>query len=276
MSYAESPVETVKKFSETPEWKTASVDVLTNDFFCISNKTNLEWDPYVYEERNGVLFDPVREKPVVGSAGDDKVEEGINKQLEEWFIAHDSGIAVWISPRGGHWQYIEEKIAIHRIAYKTNGQKVLLCSSHQFQTEFRNPEDLRRFIFTEDDKEESVFEIIDWLKSISEKKVETSVHVDLKERKKQAEYYAYQYRSGVSIDQILFEMTQTKFLGENPIGCGGSNKSLNPENSTYSEINTLPFDYTETFSWHSGTCRVCGVSTFVGPCEICAPCASKM
>lgn len=256
MSYAESPTQTLIKFDKTPEWKNASIEVIKNDFFCISNKTNLEWDPYVYEEKDGKLFDPVRNKFIVGSAGNDEIEEGINKELEDWWQSHDSGIAVWISPRGGRWNYPEEKIAIHRISYKwPGGEKALLCSSLQFKTEFKNPNQIRRFIFTEDDKEESIFEIINWLKKVSAKNVPDSVNPNLKMKWEQAEHYAFQYKSGVSFDQIIYQMTQTEFLGQNPIGCAGiSNVS---GGFSYLETTTQSFGYEDQYGSLQFSCPKC-------------------
>lgn len=272
MSYIESPTETVRKFAQTNGWKTASPDELINDFFSISSETNLTWDQYIYEERDGTLFDPVRKRTVRGTAFGDSVEEGVNNQLEKWFLSNDSGIAVWISPRGnGTRPYPEEKIAIHRISYKPNGQKVLLCSSHQFKTEFRNPEDIRKFIFTEDDSEESVFEIIAWLKKISEKSVELNPD-DTEKRRKQAIFYANQFSNGTPIEYIVYHMEQTGFLGQNPISCGGGNKTTTPSNTE--SLTVIP-SYKESLSWHPGTCRVCGASTWVGPCDICKPCESN-
>lgn len=273
MSYVESPTETLKKFDKTPGWREEPVEVLAGDFFSMGNESSYLWNPYFYEERNGNLFDPNRQRQIAGTANGDKVEEGVNKQLEDWFLSHESGLGVWISPRGyGVRPYAEEQITIYRIAYKFDGTKVLLCTSHQFKANFQNPEDLRRFIFTEDDKEESIFEIIDWLKNISQEKIGASVE-NSNARKKQAEYYARRYKSGIPMSQIAYEMTQTRLLGEHPIGCGS--------NTTFTE--SPSFDKTSTLTpiinfegWHGGTCIICGESTWVGPCDICAPCASKM
>ena len=223
MSYVESPAETVRKFAASPGWKSASVDEIAADFFSISNETNLNWDQYIYEDRDGRLYDPKRKRIIAGTGNGDAIEEGINIQLEQWFYGHDSGIAVWISPRGGGLRpYPDEKIAIHRIAYEPSGKKVLLSASHQFKTNFRNPEELRMFLFTEEDKEESVIEIINWLVNISEKEVETQVDKDsLQRRRAQAEYFAIQYKSGASVDEMIYEMRRKQFLGENSISCGG-------------------------------------------------------
>jgi len=257
MSYVESPVETFKKFTLTPGWQNASHEELAHDFFSISNETNLGWDQYVYEERNGRLFDPVRKRTVAGTANGDVVEEDTVRQLEEWFLTHDAGVAVWISPRSKIRFYPEEKLALHRIAYKMDGQKVLLCTSHQFKAHFKNPEEIRRFVFTEDDKEESVFEIIDWLKKVSEKKVETEAKNPDK-RKAEAEFYAHQYISGASIDQIIYHMTQTGFLGQNPVGCGGS--TLSTSSLSYTETLIRSIGNEDQYGSLEFSCPKCGAT----------------
>lgn len=274
MSRVETPIETFKKFAATPGWQNASVEELAGDFFSVGNESNLLWNPYFYEEGGGRLFDPVRKMLIAGTANGDGVEEDVNKQLEDWFLSHESGIGVWISPRGGGVRpYPEEQITIYRIAYRINGQKILLCSSHQFKANFRNPEEIRSCVFTENDKEESVLEIIDWLRNVSQKRVAGGV-CDIEKKKKLAIHYAYQYRSGVSIDEIVYHMTQTEFLGQNPIGCGVSSATIS---SQYSFESTWNFSHaSEGEGWHTGTCRICKAATWVGPCSICKPCESRL
>ena len=276
MSYIETPTQTLEKFAQNSAWKSEPLEVIAADFFSIGNETNLSWNPYYYEEKNGRLFDPVRKKKIAGTANGDLIEEGINKQLEEWFLSHESGLGVWISPRGGEVRpYPEEQITLYRIAYKLDGSKILLCSSCQFKADFKNPEDIRRFIFTENDQEKSVFEIISWLERTSQKEIKTEL-ADTTEKRRQAEYYAYQYKSGVPMAEIAYRMSQDKFLGENPIGCGGTSTLSTTLNSSYSETFTFNLFSSEIDGWHGGTCRVCGIETWVGPCSICKPCEAKL
>lgn len=277
MSYTESPIQTFIKFDKNIGWKNSPEKVLTSDFLSANGESNLLWTPFYYEEKDNKLYDPVRDKFVAGSASGDKIEEGVITQVQEWFLSHDSGLGIWISPRGdGKRPYEDEQITIYRIAYKNIDadkplQKVLLFGWHQFQTEFRNPEDIRKFIFTEDDKEESVFEIINWLKNISQKPVADS-YGDIEKRIQQASNYAHLYKSGTDIYELTYKMDQTKFLGQNPIGCPPGTTTTN---SSYTENVTSFLGYAET-SWHDGTCRVCGISTWVGPCSICKPCEAKL
>lgn len=254
----ERPETTFKKFANTPGWRNATEDELTNDFFSVNNETNLLLNPSYYEEKDGRMFDPVRKCIVAGTGGDDKVEENIITQLENWFLSHDSGIAVWISPRGnGIRPYPEEQLTVYRIGYKFGSmQKVLFLTSHQFKREFKNPEEIRKFIFPEDDSDESVLEILNWLKNISEKKVETSLQ-GVDERKSQARYYAQQYKSGVSIDDIIYHMTQTKFLGQNPIGCAGGGGTTTSRGFGYTETFTGTFGYEDQYGPLDFICPHC-------------------
>jgi hypothetical protein len=275
MSYTESPTVTFKKFAATSGWQNASTEELTNDFLSISNETNLLWDSGWYEERDGKLIDPTTKETIESTVGSgtilDEPEKNVNRELEDWFGTHESGIAVWISPKKEGY-YPGEKISIYRIGYKITGEKILLRAHNLFSANFKNPEEIRRFIFTEDDREEVIFAIIDWLENVSAKKIEIKTE-NSAERRKQAEYFAYQYKAGIPIDKIIFEMTQTRFLGENAISCGGS---ITTEPSSYTETFTSFFRTDEIDGWHSGVCRVCGSSTWVGPCSICKPCESKL
>jgi hypothetical protein len=65
--------------------------------------------------------------------------------------------------------------------------------------------------------------------------------------------------------------------GMNPerFGCGGSNITIVNSSSNSETTTPLPI-FTEGESWHSGVCRICGVSTLVGPCSICHSCDTKL
>ncbi len=267
----EAPAETLRKYDQNRGWKHSPIEVLTADFFGINNESNLFLNPAMYEEKSGRMFDPVRKRLVAGSANGNKIEEGIISQLEEWFLSSESGLAVWISPR---IPYQEEQLTVYRIAYEFNpktfeNKKVLFLTSHQFKHEFKNPEEIRKFIFTERDNEESVFEILNWLKNISEKPVQTSLE-GVEERKTQARYYAEVYKSGISIDDLSYQMTQTQFLGDNPFGCPPS---------SYFSTTTSSFGYSNftetTWTYHTGDCVNPGcnrTNVDVGPCSICKVC----
>jgi hypothetical protein len=287
MSYAERPSTTLQTFDQNQGWKNSSEKILAVDFLSANGESNLLWTPFHYEEKDGRLFDPVREQFVAGIAGGDAVEEGVITQLEKWFTGNDSGLAVSISPRGqiinSHGDrdrpYPEEQLTLYRIghaliinedgSFKT--KKTLHFSWHQFKKEFKNPEELRRFIFTENDSEESVFEIINWLKSVSEKPVSDD-YGDINRRITQSEHYANLYKSGVNMPSLAYQMTQTKFLGDNPIGCPTPNRT---QPYGYSSNKTETAQYYATTSetgWHNGTCRKCEEYTWVGGCNICQPC----
>jgi hypothetical protein len=270
MSYAETPPETFIKFDQNPQWRNSPKPVLTADFLSANGESNLLWTPFYYEEKDGKLYDPVREKFVAGSANGDKVEEGIITQLQEWFLTHESGIGVWISPKGdGVRPYFDDQITIYRIAYKNIDsdqplQKVLMLSWHQFNTEFRNPEEIRQFIFTEDDNEESILKIIKWLKKVSQKAISDNCG-DLVERREKAEYYADLYKSNTPMYELAYQMDQTGFLGKNPIGC-----PLNYSNS----IRELTASNKIIEGTYCKNCGVCGavIEMYITPGYTCKSC----
>lgn len=264
----ETPQQTFVKFDQNPRWKASSVNVLAADFLSGNGESNLLWTPFHYEEKNGKLFDPVRQCFVAGVAGGDQVEENIITQLESWFINKDSGLAVLISPRGRiinssgerDRPYPEEQLTVYKIGYelvinedgKFITKKVLLFSWHQFKKEFTNPEELRRFIFTENDSEQSVLEIISWLKTVSEKPVSDN-YGDIQKRIADSNYYAYLYKSGTTMPILACQMDQTKFLGKNPIGCQPSNRT-----QSYGYNSNTTTDLGENIGKFVKNCGNCG------------------
>lgn len=278
---AELPSQTLQRFDENNSWKDLPKEVLVADFLSASGESNLVWSSYFYEEKNGKLFDPLRKTFISGSANNDTVEENVINQIENWFTNNSSGIGVWISPRGNNLRpYPEEQITIYRIAYKTTGEKVLMFAWHQFKKEFSNPEEIRGFIFTEKDSEESIIEIINWLRNISEKPVAND-QGDLKDRIKKANHYVDLYKSGVSMQEIAYQMSQTHFLGNNPIGCPTSSKT---ESYNYYSNSTIFNGYSfgnesTTWEYHIGDCVNPGCErkqVDVGPCNICKICEKKL
>lgn len=274
----ETPQKTLTRFDQNISWRNSNEKVLTSDFLSANGESNLLWTPFYYEEIEGKLFDPIREKFIEGSANGDIIEEGVVTQLQDWFSNHDSGLAVWISPRGnGTRPYPEEQITIYKIGYKNIDadrplQKVLLFTWHQFKHKFENPEEIRRFIFTENDDDKSVLEIIQWLKNTSEKPVSDD-YGDIKKRRESASQYVTLYKSGVPMPELAYQMDQTKFLGDNPIGCPTSNntKGFGYYSNTTEAPQYTKFSTTDT-GWHNGECRMCHSYTWVGGCNICQPC----
>lgn len=272
----ERPTETLQRFAKDANWLSQPIEIIANDLKSSANESRHEWDAFYYEEKNGHLFDPVRNQNIIGIDGNDETQRKINRELEDWFLSHDSGIAVRISPSGGMWNYPDEQIEIYKIAYNfPDLQKKLFCSFRQFRASLQNSEEIRQFIFTEEDSEEALLEIIKWVEVKSQKEVEKNLRNE-KLRSDQSYYYATMLKS-CSDPRFVFEnMTQTGFLGEYSIGCGGSISTSSAsiiESPILSSTNEI-FDNLN--GWHDGTCRNCGVNTWVGPCNICAPCASRM
>jgi hypothetical protein len=271
----EAPEDTLLKIARDPNWLSQPQEVITNDLKSSGNESRHEWDAFFYEEKGGRLFDPVRKRNVVGTDGGEEVQKNINKKLEDWFLTHDSGIAVRISPGGGPWHYPSEQIEIYRITYVFPSlEKKLFCSFRQFHARFKNPEQIRQFIFPEVDEEKSILEVINWVEKISQTKIETDVR-EAKLRSDQAYHYTIMLKSGVDPRLVFQNMTQTGFLGKNAIACGGSN-ILTTSPFSHSEASTPAPAFTEVESWHAGVCRICGAQTLVGPCSICSSCETKL
>ncbi len=255
----ETPVNTLKRFANDPTWiNDSSLDALAGDLLVGQAESKLQWFACVYEDRNGVLFNSIMDGPIVGTEGGVNAQKEFNGELQDWFLMNETGLAIGISPKGGRFRHPDNQIQIYRIAYEiidgnlSQTKKVLLCAFHQFDFDFNNPEEIRRFIFPQEDTEEGVIEIISWLKSVSKKKVEDSL-VNNSENRSDAYYYASQLKNGVDPRQVFNQMEQNKFLGDNPIGCAGVNIS-----GGFGYVDTL----TQTQSYE-------GVGKFVYNCGSC-------
>ncbi len=280
MSYAETPVETLLKFAKDPSWINSSKSILASDLFSIHNETNLLLNPDYYQVKDDKLWH--RERGFLqGSASKaSKTEENVISQLQDWFETHDSGIAIQISPRmepnGQHAGYPEEQLIIYKIAYKSRDpenvfdtEKILFFTSHQFKAQFKNPEEIRRFIFPEEDKEESVLAVLEWLKNISEKSVQTGLQ-DTEERRKQAEYYAEALISGIPAYVVATDMKRSGFLGDNPIGCP---PGIATSGVVYTSNTTEAYNYSsnETAKFVKN-CGNCGkvINAFISKGYVCS------
>lgn len=220
MSYLESTVDTVKRFSKT--WNNTDSKSLLSEFISISKETNREPDTYYFVVDNNKLIDPNTKRPVL-----DFVEEGIEKDvarnLEAWGTKNEEGIALWISPE---WEgkYPCPKIIMHRIAYNENGKKVVLNSVILFDAEIANPDYKRKTLYTLPDTEDNIFKILNWVKRKS--KEETRFESSSITSHQKASYFVDQIRLGIPHQQIINEMQKTGFLGENSISCAGNSTFL--------------------------------------------------
>ncbi|MEK7470485.1 MAG: hypothetical protein AAB622_00555 [Patescibacteria group bacterium] len=219
MSYAEAPERTLVRIAEDKNWLSQPLNVLSRDLQTCGNESNRTWDSFFYEDRNGILFDPIRNEPIIGADGGDKAQETVNESLQNWFTENDSGIAIRISAKGGMWRYPDNQLEIYRISYKFGSkQKALLCAFHQYDGQIDNPEEMRSSLFTKEDSDKPIFEIIDWAKKIS--RTEIKYHADNSpEKEEKSRNYAESLKSGVKPVVVFDQMKQSKFLGNNPIGC---------------------------------------------------------
>jgi len=268
MSYTEAPERTVLRFSETWSEQIASNRLVAN-FISLNKETNREADTYHFLVENDVLVDPETGKPIL-----DFITPGVEKdvavQLQSWAKSNNEGLAFWISPPLAD-VYPCAKTILHRIAYNGEGKKVVLNSTILFDAKFEKPEVLRQTLFTQPDTEENIAKILGWIAEKSQKKP-TVVKNETEVRQK-AVYFARMVQMGVPKEYVIDEMRKTGFLGQNSISCAGGVTSTF---SNFLDSRSSIAVFSEVDGWHSGTCRVCGTSTRVGPCSICKPCESKV
>ncbi len=263
----ENPVETVIKFSSN--WDKKDPDRLVADLVSISNETNRKADTYCYVLRDSKLIDPETNRPV-----EEFVHGGTEKKvfsdLQNWANTESEGLAIWISPplKG---VYPCAKVIISRIVYDLSGNKVVLNSANLFDNEIVNPDYKRKTLYRLKDSDEILGKIAGWIvKKNGGRKIEVENYQTIRD---QAVHYSSLYQSGFSKEMIANEMRQKGFLGEHSISCGTNINSVN--SFSYTELSTPFFNY-DVDGWHAGTCRICGNATWVGPCEICKPCESKL
>jgi hypothetical protein len=259
MSNAEAPEKTLYRFAQDPNWLNQPVNILSRDLQTCGNESNRTWDSFFYEDRNGTLFDPVRNRPIIGTSGGDKDQGAVNESLQDWFTKNDSGIAIRISPRGGRWRYPDNQLEIYRISYKFGSkQKVVLCAFHQFDNEVKNPEKMRGSLFTKEDSEQSIFEIIDWAKNISETEIQYHADNSL-EKEEMSHKYAKSLKSGAKPEVVFSQMKETKFLGSNSIWCppGSTPESGNILEAKWCEECPICHTKIQMYICKGYKCKVC-------------------
>jgi len=267
MSYIEAPEKTVLRFSETWSEQTSSNRLIAN-LISINKETNREADTYHFWVKNGILVDPETDKPILDSIIPG-VEKDVATKLQAWAIANDEGLAFWISPPLSG-VYPCAKAILHRIAYTSKGEKVVLNSAILFDAKLENLETLRQTLFTQPDTEENISKVLEWITKKSDRQI-TVAKNEIKVRQNAA-YFADMVRRGIPKKQVIEEMKRSGFLGPNSISCPGVSTTFSKLTDSRSSITILG----GAQEWHSGTCRICGSSTWVGPCSICKPCESKV
>jgi len=261
----EATEKTVLRFSETWSEQVSSNRLVAN-FISLSKETNREPDTYNFWVKNGLLIDPESDRPVLDFVTPG-VERKLAEELQTWADKNDEGLAFWISPPLDN-VYPCAKVILHRISYTFNGEKAIQNSVILFDAKLENPELLRQTLFTGKDTEENVFQVLQWITQKSNQQINTPKN-EIATRK-QAIYYAQMFQSGMSREYIIEDMKRNGFLGENAISCPGTT-SFSDLIDSKSSVSLL----SETKDWHSGVCRVCGITTWVGPCSICKPCEAK-
>lgn len=244
MSYAESSAQTTLRFINS--WGGQNPKRLTAELLSLSRETHRKPDTYFFEMLGGILIDPETKRPVLDFILPG-IEYSIAKELQEWANQTNEGIAFWASPRYPE-KYPCEKIILHRIAYTLGGRKVVLNSAILFDAKLDNPENLRKRLFTTEDKEETIFKILAWIEKISGESIENRNNPEIID---QAQHFAERIRLGNTSFSIVEEMQKNGFLGQNSISCaGGTNLSFSNFVLERSEV--------ITFSENGKFVRKCG------------------
>jgi len=205
-----------------------------------------------------------------------ELEDNIIEAMDSWAISDQEGYLVWITPSFEdhypshkieilHKSYTERKTLNAAILFDGN-QDICLRAAKEIFPELKNlenVEELRRSLVTRDNLDIGfILKIVD--PYIPKDK-------NLKQVPKEVfDYIANLAISGVDQRYIALEMQRLEVTGQFSFSCPGGKglMSLLEENSL--NINQITKD-----GWHDGTCRVCGSSAWVGPCNICKPCESK-
>lgn len=270
MPYAETPGKTVLRFSNSWNEQISSGRLIPN-LISLNKETNRKPDTYHFWVENGILIDPESKKPVLNFILPG-VERKIAEDLQTWADDCEEGLAFWISP-SLEGVYPCSKVILHRISYTIDGKKAVQNSVILFDADFENPELLRQTFFTEKDTEENISSVLQWITKKSREQIKSPENELI--AKRQAIYYAEMFQRGVPREYIIDDMRRTGFLGKNPISCPGGSSSLSNLIDSNASISLLSDFKGQLEGWHNGVCRVCGSSTWVGPCSICKRCESK-
>jgi len=226
MSIAESPITTVKRFSNS--WKTLNSNQLKAEFESIHKETNRKPDTYSFIVQFEKLVDPNTNRPVEEFVGRGKENEVFIK-LQDWSIKNVAGLAIWISPPL-EGVYPCAKVIISRIAYDLQGNKHILNSAitMDLSEDIYNSEFKRGTLYETEDKEENITKILSWIERKTNQKVKASEDDD-----GQSEYYLGLINQGYQVDYVITEMQQSGYIGQASISCP------NDAFSSGSRFNTL-------------------------------------
>jgi len=264
MSYAETPKDTVKRFSRS--WDSTDHESLIAELISVAKETNREPDTYHFEVNiDGRIIDPNTKRPILEFITEGE-EKDVARKLEEWASQNHEGMALWISPKK-EGVYPCPKVIMHKIAYLPNGTKTVLNSVILFEAEIENPRYKRKTLYTLPDSEENIFRILSWINRKSKEEINTET--TQKTSKERAIYYADQIQSGISHYQVIQEMQRSGFLGENSISCPGG--------STFSgivESNSSIFSIDAGGGKFVNNCGTCGmqINAFISSGYKCSSC----
>lgn len=299
----ERPETTFQEFAENGLAQLSSPSLRKDHIVSVHKETNRLVDDYTYYIDKGGLFwltdDEVPQKIYIRTSLDASTPtrkrecEHFDK-LEDWALKAEDGVALWFSP-DTNTPYPCSKAILHKLGYSIKKGfnapvKGLAVSSINIDIdpegvrsiirkifpnqEINTPEELRSaMIILNSDQELSLFinEVYKYNKNIKDK---PKVVISQGEIEKRAWHISNMFPQGYDSWTITQEMKNQGLLGNFSISCGAV--SVTQFSSSSETTTPFPVYESETYSWHSGVCRICGVGAWVGPCEICNHCASKL
>lgn len=282
-------INTATKFAQS--WTSTPEERRVAEIISVFNETHRFTDPWSsFIDEQGIYIKGSEEKTYVGNVIDrdsqlGAIEAQVFDNLENWVDQNEEGLACWISP-SYPGKYPCSKIIFHQIAYEAGSLKkvvlnaaVLFDSSPQecvvlahklfpnLKDETADVESLRGTLIIPgaDFQIESVLEEIHKLDTNS---LTSTPQITKEELEVKARQISYLIGSGANAGRIAYEMQRQGLLGEHSISCPSGSQKL-----TFSEFSSLN---SQRYEFRSGTCRICGMATEVGPCNICRSCEKKL
>jgi hypothetical protein len=282
-------INTATKFAQS--WTSTPEERRVAEIISVFNETHRFTDPWSsFIDEKGIYIKGSEEKTYVGEIIDrdsylGNIEAQVFDNLENWADQNEEDLACWISP-AYPGKYPCSKIIFHQIAYEAGSLNkavlnaaVLFDSSpqecvalaHQLFPNLKNKitdvELLRGTLIIPgaDFQVESVLEEIHKLDtaSLNNKPQMTKEELEIKARQ-----ISSLIGSGANAGRIAYEMQRQGLLGEHSISCPSASQKL-----TFSEFSSLS---PQRYEFKPGTCRICGMATEVGPCNICRSCEKKL
>ena len=272
-------------------WTTTPDERRVAEIISVFNETNRITDPWSsYVDEHGIYLTGSEDKTYVGeiierdsSLG--AIEGQVFDSLETWASQNEEGLACWISPAYAG-KYPCSKMIFHQIAYEVGSlNKIVLNAAILFESSPQDCVSLAQKLFPNLKDEITDTEtlrstliipglnfqigtVLEEIQKLDADSLNTTPKIATEELVVKAKYISHLIASGASADRVAREMQRQGLLGEHSISCPSASQKL-----TFSELVTKNSD---RYEFKPGTCRICGMATEVGPCNICRSCEKNL